>query len=96
MSSSRRCYPLSGTIYITSSYGNRQAPKTASGYGSTDHLGLDMVSIGANANKTILSASNGTVTKTGYGKQTGNYIWVTNEDGTGCMYCHLKNIYVKP
>ena len=96
MSSSRRCYPLSGTIYITSSYGNRQAPKTASGYGSTDHLGLDMVSTGANANKTILSASNGTVTKTGYGKQTGNYIWVTNEDGTGCMYCHLKNIYVKP
>lgn len=95
MSSSRRCYPLSGTIYITSSYGNRQAPKTASGYGSTDHLGLDMVSTGANANKTIFSASNGTVTKTGYGKQTGNYIWVTNEDGTGCMYCHLKNIYVK-
>ena len=95
MSSSRRCYPLSGTIYITSSYGNRQAPKTTSGYGSTDHLGLDMVSTGANANKTILSASNGTVTKTGYGNQTGNYIWVTNEDGTGCMYCHLKNIYVK-
>lgn len=95
MSSSERCYPLSGIIKVTSSYGNRQAPKTTSGYGSSDHLGIDMISIGENANKTIFSASNGTVTKTGYGNKTGNYIWVTNEDGTGCMYCHLSKIYVK-
>lgn len=92
--SSKRCYPLSGKIYITSSYGNRQAPKTSQGYGSTDHLGLDMISIGDNSSKLILSASNGTVTKTGYGNATGNYIWVSNEDNTGCMYCHLKDIYV--
>lgn len=95
MSSSERCYPLSGIIKVTSSYGNRKTPKTTSGYGSSDHLGIDMISTGENANKTILSASNGTVTKTGYGNQTGNYIWVTNEDKTGCMYCHLSKIYVK-
>lgn len=95
MNPSKRCYPLSGTIYITSSYGNRKAPETTSGYGSTDHLGIDMISTGANASKTILSASVGTVTKTGYDAQTGNYIWVTNIDKTGCMYCHLSKIYVK-
>ncbi len=95
MSSNERCYPLSGTIKVTSPYGNRQAPKTTSGYGSSDHLGIDMISTGANANKTILSASNGTVTKTGYGNQTGYYVWVTNDDGTGCMYCHLSKVYVK-
>lgn len=95
MSYSARCYPLTGKIYVTSSYGNRTAPKTSTGYGSSDHLGIDMVSTGSNASKNIISASFGTVTKTGYDKNFGYYIWVSNEDGTGCMYCHLSKVYVK-
>ncbi len=91
---SARCYPLTGTVHVTSSYGNREAPKTSSGWGSTDHLGIDLTSRGDGASKNILSASFGTVTKTGYDKDFGNYIWVTNEDNTGCMYCHLSQVYV--
>ena len=95
MSLSERCYPLSGTIKVTSSYGHRDPIQTPNGLSSSDHLGLDMVSEGPNASKLILSASNGIVTKVGRGYNEGNYIWVSNDDGTGCMYCHLKNIYVK-
>lgn len=80
---------------ITSPYGKRPPPKTNKGQGSSDHLGIDMVAKGDNPNFTVVSASNGTVTKTGYGEDFGNYIWVTNEDKTGCMYCHLDKIYVK-
>nr|DAP50303.1 MAG TPA: tail protein [Caudoviricetes sp.] len=92
--SSKRCYPLSGTIRVTSPFGRRDPIQTPNGMSSSDHLGIDMVSEGPNASKLILSASNGTVTKVGHGYNEGNYIWVSNEDNTGCMYCHLKDTYV--
>ena len=58
MSSSSRCYPLTGTFKITSPYGKRPPPKTNKGQGSSDHLGIDMVAKGDNPNLTVVSASN--------------------------------------
>ena len=90
-----RRYPLTGIVHVTSCYGNRSRPKTSSGYGSSNHLGLDLISKGAGASKNILAATQGTVTKTGWHKEFGNYIWISNDNKTGCQYSHLSKIYVK-
>lgn len=92
---SDRCYPLVSEFKVTSPFGLRSAFATSGGVSSTDHLGMDMDVTNDSSDKTIVSASAGTVTKVGYGAKTGNYIWISNDDRTGCMYCHLSSIYVK-
>ena len=89
-----RCYPLNGKFKVTSPFGKRDAFATTKGASSANHLGIDLVVTGGNIDDTIVSASVGTVTRTGYQNYFGNYAWVSNDDGTGCMYCHLATIYV--
>lgn len=84
-----KCYPFNGKFKITSRFGPRN---TGIAGASTDHKGVDLVSLG---DWTVVSVAPGMVKEVGYNKTRGNYVWVANDDGYGCMYQHLAKVYVK-
>ncbi len=83
-----RCYPFLGKFKITSRFGPRN---TGIAGASTDHKGVDLVSLG---DWTVVAVSPGTVTEVGYNKTRGKYVWISTEDGFGTMYQHLAKTYV--
>lgn len=83
------CFPFTGKFKVTSPFGRRSLSET---YASKNHKGIDLV---AQENKTIVSVTNGTVKKSQYQSGYGNYVWVANEDGKGCIYAHMAETYVK-
>lgn len=86
---SNYCFPFTGKFKVTSPFGRRSLSET---YASKNHKGIDLVAL---ENKTIVSVSNGTVRRVQYQKGYGNYVWVANEDGKGCIYAHMAETYVK-
>lgn len=86
---SNYCFPFTGKFKVTSPFGRRSLSET---YASKNHKGIDLVAL---ENKTIVSVSNGTVRRAQYQKGYGNYVWVANEDGKGCIYAHMAETYVK-
>ena len=87
--SSNYCFPFTGRFKVTSPFGLRSLSET---YASKNHKGIDLV---ATENKTVVSVTNGTVRRSQYQRGYGNYVWVANEDGKGCIYAHLAKSYVK-
>lgn len=83
------CFPFTGKFKVTSPFGRRSLSET---YASKNHKGIDLVAL---ENKTIVSVTNGTVKRAQYQKGYGNYVWVANEDGKGCIYAHMAKTYVK-
>ena len=83
------CFPFTGKFVVTSPFGLRSLTET---YASKNHKGIDLV---AQENKTVVSVSNGTVVRSQFQSGYGNYVWVANEDGKGCIYAHLSQAYVK-
>lgn len=74
--------PVSG--WVTSGYGERIHPV----YGNESfHSGID---IGANEGTPVHAALDGTVTETGLGQLSGNYIKIDHGDGKETLYCHLS------
>ena len=86
---SNYCFPFTGKFKVTSPFGRRSLSET---YASKNHKGIDLV---AQENKTIVSVTNGTVKRAQFQKGYGNYVWVANEDGKGCIYAHMAKTFVK-
>lgn len=84
-----KTYPYVGSFTVTSDFGYRNIS-----YGSTYHKGIDLGS--TDGNLTIASATPGTVQRASAdaGSGYGNHVYVTNQDGTGCLYAHLSSIDV--
>lgn len=83
------CFPFTGKFKVTSPFGRRSLSET---YASKNHKGIDLVAL---ENKTIVSVTNGTVKRAQYQRGYGNYVWVANEDGKGCIYAHMAKTYVR-
>lgn len=81
------------TATITSAYGSRSAPKTAGGYGSSNHKGVDIGGKNGNlAGETVRSVGGGTVVeinKTGYGGGYGTYVRIDHGNGYTSLYGHM-------
>lgn len=86
---SNYCFPFTGKFKVTSPFGRRSLSET---YASKNHKGIDLV---AQENKTIVSVTNGTVKRAQFQKGYGNYVWIANEDGKGCIYAHMAKTFVK-
>lgn len=82
-----KCYPYLGKFVVTSPFGVRGSIKTQEGYASRFHKGIDLVGTG---DKTIVAATDGIVKRVQWQSGYGNYVWIENIDGTGCIYAHLK------
>lgn len=87
-----KCYPFLGKFVVTSQFGVRGTVKTQEGYASRNHKGVDLVSQGS---LEVVSATDGIVKRAQWQNGYGNYVWVANNDGTGCIYAHLKEIKCK-
>lgn len=87
--STQYCFPFTGKFKVTSPFGPRSLQET---WASKNHKGVDLVAL---ENKTIVSVANGVVKRAQYQKGYGNYVWVANEDGKGCIYAHMAETYVK-
>ncbi len=83
------CFPFTGKFKVTSPFGLRSLSET---YASKNHKGVDLV---AQEDKTVVSVANGTVKRAQFQSGYGNYVWVANEDGKGCIYAHLAESYVE-
>lgn len=83
------CFPFTGAIRITSAYGRRNI--ALENYASSYHYGLDLVGVN---DTTVVSVTSGTVDRVqsaSDGSSYGNRVWVRNDDGTSCVYAHLKS-----
>lgn len=69
--------------YVTSGYGQREAPTAGA---STNHKGLDIVLNNSN----IPAVLSGQVTYVGYSQSGGNMVYVKQSDGVTARYLHLK------
>lgn len=81
-------------VTITSPFGERVNPVPPPEY--EFHNGDDL-SAGGILGRTVVSCTNGTVLTTEFVEDVGNYIEITNYDGTVCGYAHLEdaaNTYV--
>ncbi|WP_313195848.1 peptidoglycan DD-metalloendopeptidase family protein [Shinella zoogloeoides] len=77
---------------ITSEYGNRAAPRTPFGVGSSFHAGLDM-SLGPGASGyPVEAAAGGVVSYAGPRQGYGNMVEITHPDGMRTRYGHLAEI----
>jgi len=81
-------WPIRG--YMTSWYGWRQDPFTAS---RSFHGAVD---IGSSIGTPIRAAMEGVVSATGFSTSTGNYIIISHHSGYSTLYAHLSKISVKP
>ncbi len=88
------CYPFRGKFKVTSLFGPRTAPKTANGYGSKNHRGMDLAAL-SGVGTAVVAISAGTVKKVAYQSGYGNYVWIAQADGYGAIYAHLKSAIVK-
>ncbi len=84
-----RCYPFLKRFRCTSAFGSRSSSES---YVSKYHYGLDLVGI---EDINVVSCCDGIVRKATNGGGYGNYVWIENSDGSGCIYAHLKNYVVK-
>lgn len=82
--------PTRGTV--TSGFGRRTPPKTGSGYGSSDHKGID---IAAPAGTAVVAAKPGTITHAGPLGDYGNLIEIDHGGGVKTRYGHLSSIAVR-
>ena len=83
------CFPFMGAMRITSKYGTRYIQ--LENYTANFHYGLDIVGVG---DTTVVSVSSGIVDRVqpaSDGSSYGNRVWVRNNDGTSCVYAHLKS-----
>nr|WP_280954541.1 peptidoglycan DD-metalloendopeptidase family protein [Rhizobium album] len=78
---------------ITSNFGPRTAPKTATGYGSEDHKGTDL-SLGPTAGYAAEAIAGGQVKHAGPLGKLGNAVTISHPDGTTSTYGHLASISV--
>lgn len=77
-----------GTYNVSSEFGPRSAPKTAGGYGSSDHKGIDL---SAPEGTPIMAARPGTVVFSGWQSGYGNSVEIDHGDGTTTFYAHMVN-----
>lgn len=89
------CYPVLVEFQITSAYGPRKKVKTSEGYSSTGHKGIDLDVLVDTDHDYVVSCTDGKVTKVGYSKMRGNFVFVTNNESGGCLYQHLASVSVK-
>lgn len=80
-------WPTDST-YITSDFGNRDAPTAGA---STNHQGLD---IGAAAGTPIYAAASGTIELATSNSSYGNYVMVNHGSGTTTVYAHMESMTV--
>ena len=80
--------PVPGAV-VTSGFGKRKAPKTRTGYGSTNHRGLDFA--GVKQGTPILAAGGGTVTFTGRAGDAGNMVVIDHGGGIVTRYMHMED-----
>jgi hypothetical protein len=80
--------PVPGAV-VTSGFGQRTAPKTTTGYGSSNHRGLDFA--GVNAGTPILAAGGGTVTFAGRAGSAGNMVTIDHGGGIVTKYMHMQD-----
>jgi len=81
-------YPTTST-QITSFFGYRKDPFTRK---SAYHRGVDF---GGNVGDPIYATADGTVSRTGYERAMGNYIYVNHGNGMETVYMHLSKTLVK-
>jgi murein DD-endopeptidase MepM/ murein hydrolase activator NlpD len=80
--------PVPGAV-VTSGFGKRTAPKTTTGYGSTNHRGLDFA--GVKQGTPILAAGGGTVTFAGRAGDAGNMVTIDHGGGIVTRYMHMED-----
>lgn len=88
------CYPFRGAMRITSPFGTRYIQ--LENYTSNFHEGIDIVGVG---DTTVVAVTSGTVDRVqpaSDGSSFGNRVWVRNDDGTSCVYAHLKSFLCTP
>lgn len=86
-------WPVPKSGRITSDYGYRSAPVQGA---TTFHQGVD-IGVGnlSRADRGVVAALAGVVTKTGYNVSAGNYIHIDHGNGLVTWYLHAYKIYVK-
>lgn len=86
-------WPVPKSGRITSDYGYRNAPVAGA---STFHQGID-IGVGnlSRADRDVVAALAGTVTKTGYNYSAGNYVVIDHGNGLVTKYYHAYKVYVK-
>ena len=83
------CFPFVGAMRVTSIFGTRYIQ--LENYASNYHYGLDIVGV---SDKTVVSVTSGVVDRVQSSADKssfGNRVWVKNDDGTSCVYAHLKS-----
>lgn len=88
------CYPVLVKFAITSPFSFRTKIKTSEGYSSSNHKGVDLDVLKDTDHDYVVSCTDGIVESVGYTKYRGNYVFVKNNDGGGCLYQHLDKISV--
>lgn len=86
-------WPVPKSGRITSDYGYRSAPVKGA---STFHQGID-IGVGnlQRKDRGVVASLAGTVSKTGYSKSEGNFIYIDHGNGLVTKYLHAYKIYVK-
>lgn len=88
-----KCFPFLGQFRVTSQFGTRTPVKLSNGtYTTSAHYGIDLVPTGND--KTIVSATEGTVYAVRKDASYGNFVYTANSDGTACLYAHLASVSV--
>jgi murein DD-endopeptidase MepM/ murein hydrolase activator NlpD len=86
----------SGYGKIGDRFGPRQAPKTTTGRGSSNHKGIDIKPKTRGENVGIRPLEGGVVQSAGPTGGYGNSVVVKHADGTTSRYAHLHSMDVKP
>lgn len=82
--------PLPREAYrISSRFGPRRRPRTAGGYGSSDHKGIDLA---AETGTPVGAVGPGRIKRAGWNGGYGNFIEIEHPDGTLTRYGHLSSI----
>ena len=89
--------PLKRSLVVTSDYGERRAPKTSRGKGSSYHNGIDLR---ASKGTPVYAPADGKVVKAGNAGNSGNLIHLEHSFGVTdkkvkTVYAHLDRIDVK-
>ncbi len=82
------CYPVEGAR-VSDGFGSRVHPVSGD---IMYHLGVDFA---AEEGAPVVAAADGTVAKTGFDADCGNYVILLHENGYATYYCRCKEILVK-